>query len=152
MAAATALFAPSPDEKEFGFVTVPVAASTKIFGGTMVALDASGNAVPASDTTGLVTLGKCVVYGGTVVDNSAGAAGALKVTVKLSLGRIAYLYNNDTGSPVVAADRYLNVNVLDDNTVAHTTSNSIVAGKFVGFDTDLSGAVVTTKCWIVFAN
>lgn len=54
----------------------PVAASTKIYYGTMVAVNSSGYLVPAADTSGLsfVGIAQPNTPGG-VADNSAGASG-----------------------------------------------------------------------------
>lgn len=50
---------------------VPVAAATEIFGGHMVAVNASGYAVPASATASQITLGVSDGW----VDNSKGSDG-----------------------------------------------------------------------------
>jgi hypothetical protein len=106
-------------EREGAIVSLPVAAATMLYAGTLVAIDASGNAVPAADTAGLKVLGRCEED---VVN--AGLAGAKSVRVKRGVFRFA----NSATSAVDADDVGLPCYVEDDSTVAETGDNSIVAG------------------------
>ena len=72
---------------------VPVAAATEIFGGHMVAVNASGYAVPASATASQITLGVSDGW----VDNSKGSDG--DATVLVRCGK-AFLMANSTSDPV----------------------------------------------------
>lgn len=148
--ALSALYAPSPSEIGFARLTTPVNGGAVLFGGGMAAVDAQGMANPASDTVGLVILGKVLVTGDTKVDNSAGVDGALSVVTMQSRGEVLYIYDNDTNSPVTQADYLQNVFVFDDHTVSHSTVHSIVAGKFMGFPKDNSGNAITSKCLLLF--
>lgn len=111
-------------------VSIPVAASTKIYAGSMVAVNASGYAVPASATAALKVIGRA----DGLADNSAGANGAISVLV----GRDeAYLWENATaGDAVVQANMLRNCYVLDDNTVAGVDGSGArpVAGTVVAIE------------------
>jgi hypothetical protein len=97
----------------------PVEANTNIYLGGMVALNAAGNAVPASATTtvanSLRVVGRAeyVKNGipGQNAINNPGAAGAISITARKGV----FLYATD-GS-VGAAQLGLNCFALDDNTV-----------------------------------
>lgn len=86
----------------------PVEASTKIYGGTLVATNAAGNAVPAGTAGALVIWGRCEKQ----VDNSAGTAGALTVSVRKG----PFYFAND-GS-IAQANIGQNAYAVDDNTVS----------------------------------
>lgn len=119
--------------REGTFVEPDVAASTMIYAGAMVALDASGNAVPASDAAGLVVIGRAE----DLVDNSAGDAGDLTVRVRIGVFGFAA---SGTNAPAAANVGDL-VYVEDDQTVSTDGgTNSIVAGKLVDVDSDY--------CWV----
>ena len=106
------------ETQEISINTLPMAASTKIYAGALVAIDA-GYAKPAADTAFFKVVGLAIEQ----VDNSGGAAGALNIrirtvviarfdaveTVRLNPGSILY--------------------VVDDHTVGDATgTNSIKAG------------------------
>jgi hypothetical protein len=101
----------------------PVAASTKIWPGSIVAINSSGYAVEASDTAGLTVVGICDPQHGAAVDNSAGADGAINVPVIQGVGELV------NGDSITLADVGGIAYVSDDQTVVTSgTSNSIVAG------------------------
>lgn len=87
----------------------PVAANTKIFRGSMVALDGAGNAIPASPTA--AAMRGCAVDAG--ADNTGGPAGAKTVTARKGI----FLFNQ-TG--LDRTDIETEVSVVDDNTVGGT--------------------------------
>lgn len=127
---------------------LPLAAAIKIFVGTLVAVNAAGNAVPAADAAGLRVVGRCEGTVGPGVtgqdaDNSAGAAGDVSCNAK----RGAFPYNNSTAAPIVQADIGKMVFVEDDNTVRKTGgTNSIKAGIFLGFeDGDVTRCIIDTR-------
>jgi hypothetical protein len=119
-----------------------IAATTKIYGGIMVALNAAGFLVPASDTANLRAVG----LSDEQKDNSAGANGDLLC----QLVRGLVLLDNSTGSPVVQGDLFKIVFVEDDHTVAHASANGVRAGRFMGFGGDPTGSD-TTQCWVDLA-
>lgn len=115
---------------------LPVAASTKLYAGTMVATNSTGYAVPASASTAQKLWGRCEKQ----VDNSAGANGDLSVNVKPGI----FYFANSTGADLIAqANLGAYVYAVDDSTVALTDSAGTrpVAGYVVNVDTNLGVAV-----------
>ncbi len=112
--------------------TVPVKAATKILKGALVAIDSSGNAMPA----GLLAGGsvRCVGVATHTIDNTAGAAGAVKVEVAVGVHK----FNNHGADLVTNASVGADCFVVDDNTVALTngTSTRATAGKVQSVDSD----------------
>lgn len=109
-------------------VQYPVAAATTIYAGTIICLDASGNAKPAANTAGLRVIGRAEDD----VDNSAGAAGDLKVNIRREIFR----WNNSATNVLAAADKGKLCYVEDDNTVGSTGTNKVIAGRVHDVDTD----------------
>jgi hypothetical protein len=126
MSAATAPF--NAPELTRGYLNVPLAAAAVIYAGTMVALNAAGNAVPASDTAALRVIGRAEES----VDNSAGAAADLSVTVKPGI----FQYQNDATNAITKANVGKPAYVFDDNTVANTSTHKVVAGIVVRVDAE----------------
>lgn len=109
-------------EREGVYYSYPVAAATKIYAGTQVCLDASGNAVPAADATGLT---RVVGRAEEQVDNSSGAAGDKYITVKA--GIFAWTATS-AGKAYIGDTAY----VLYDNQVALTTNSyAVISGDIV---------------------
>lgn len=106
----------------------PVAASTTLYLGTMIALDSSGNAVNAADTAGLRVVGRAEQS----VDNSAGIAGALTVNVR----RGCFKWANSGTQAVTAAYKDKLVYAEDNQTVAISTTNKVVAGRVIEVASD----------------
>ena len=110
----------TPEMADGGRMRVfPVEANTNIYLGGMVALNAAGNAVPASATTTVANALRVVgraeyvkngIPGQNAINNP-GAAGAISITARKGV----FLYATD-GS-VGAAQLGLNCFALDDNTV-----------------------------------
>jgi hypothetical protein len=134
----------TPEMADSGRMRVyPVEANTNIYLGGMAALNAAGNAVPASATTTVANALKVVGRAEYVKNgipgqnalNNPGAAGAISITVRKGV----FLYATD-GS-VGAAQLGLNCFAVDDNTVAATDRASgasvqqyAVAGVVVAID------------------
>lgn len=115
--------------KDGKLVGLLVAASALIETGKLVALNAAGFAVPASDTVGLKVVGMAEE----TIDNSAGANGDKIVLVKR---KKAFLFANDVTNAVTQAHLFTNVYVNDAYTVdSDGGTNDIVAGKCVGIET-----------------
>lgn len=91
----------------------PAAAATTIYAGALVALNASGQAVPASATVAQRTRGVAQAQ----VNNSAGAAGALLVPIRRGVYRFD---NSAAGDLITVADIGAVCYVVDDETVAKT--------------------------------
>lgn len=119
-------------EAKGDYTVLPVAADTKIFAGSLVAVDAAGNAVPGSNTDGLKGVGRAEEF----VDNTGGAAG--DVTVKIKFG--VFKFDNDDTLPVTAAELLDNCYIHDDGTVRafDTTPDAPnpIAGKAMQIDSD----------------
>ena len=120
---------------------VPVKAATKIFAGTIVALDASGFAAPASTALNLIILGVAQA----LADNSAGAAGDIKVKVKPGVYKLV-----NTG-PIVQADLGKTCFVTDDQTVAKTDGGGTKSAAGKVFQVDSDGVWVSTGFTSLFA-
>lgn len=90
-------------------LVLPVAAATKILAGIMVARNASGYAVPASDATGLRVLGRAESQ----ADNTDGSAGDIEATIRPGI----YLWENDETNPVTDAHVGERCYVKDNQTV-----------------------------------
>jgi hypothetical protein len=127
MSAATANI--DTPERSGSILNLPIAASTRIYAGTLVAVDSNGRAVPAADTAGLRVIGRAEEE----VDNSTGAAGALTVSVK----RGTFKFGNSTGDAVDANDLGKIAFVEDDNTVCETgATHKVKAGRVIAVDSD----------------
>ena len=110
----------TPEMADGGRMRVlPVEANTNIYLGGIVALNAAGNAVPASATTTVANAQRVVGRAEYVKNgmpgqnaiNNPGAAGAISITARKGV----FLYASDAS--VGAAQLGLNCFALDDNTV-----------------------------------
>lgn len=131
-AATTAIDTPERTGKTF---SIPVAAATLIPAGVLVAEDASGNAINASDAAAIRVVGRCEQD----VDNSAGAAGDLNAIVKEGV----FKFTNSDDQPVTAAYKGKLVFVESNKAVAITSTNKCKAGLCVDFESD--GVWVDTR-------
>jgi hypothetical protein len=114
--------------------SLPVAADTKIYAGSLVVLS-SGYAAPGTAAAGLVAVGRAAE----TVDNKGGAAGAASVTVERGVFRYA---NSAAGDAIAKADIGATVYIVDDQTVAKTSAANTrsTAGKV--WDVDAAGVWV----------
>lgn len=117
--------------KDGELISVPVAASVKIFAGALVAASSTGYATPGAVATTLTYLGRAEEY----VDNSAGAAGAKSVLIRR---RKAFKFKNHAADLVVQSDLGKVCYIVDDETVAKTngTSTRSAAGTVVCVESD----------------
>lgn len=101
----------------------PVAASTRIFAGALVCLNAAGFAVPASTSATLKARGRAEEQ----VDNRDGAAGALRIETRRGVFPFA---NSAAADEITRADIGNECFIVDDQTVAKTsaTDTRSVAG------------------------
>ncbi len=113
----------------------PVKASTKIFAGALVCIDASGRAVPGSTATGLVAVGRSPKP----YDNSAGADGAIKAEIERGIFRFD---NSASGDAIAVTDIGATCFVVDDQTVAKTNGSSTRSAAGTVFDVDALGVWV----------
>src|SRR5688572_29036788 len=112
--------------------TVPIRANVKIFKGALVAIDSSGNAMPAGLLVGGTV--RCVGVASATCDNTGGAAGAMKVEVTVGV----FKFVNHGADLVTNASVGTDCFVVDDQTVALTngTSTRAPAGKVQSVDSD----------------
>lgn len=111
----------------------PVAASTLIYAGAIVCINASSLATKGAVSTAL----KCVGVAQATADNSAGAASAMRVKVRRGCFRFA---NSASASAdaIALADVGADCYIVDDQTVAKTNGSASrsVAGKIRDVDAD----------------
>lgn len=111
-------------------------AATKIFAGTMVAVDSSGWAVPASTATTLKVVGRAEK----TADNSAGANGDITVLVRRDG---AYRFSNSTSTDAIAlSDIGTTCYAVDDQTVAKTNGTNTRSAAGTVYDVDSLGVWV----------
>jgi len=115
--------------KHTDIVVIGVGAGLRIFGGSMVVLNASGFAIPGKAATGLTYAGRAE----DLADNTGGADGAVTVTVHRNR---AFKWAND--GTVTQAQMLKTAYIVDDATVAATDSSGTrsAAGRIVGIDSD----------------
>ncbi|CAB3886610.1 MULTISPECIES: hypothetical protein [Achromobacter] len=116
----------------------PVAAATRIYGGSIVCINTSGYAVPGSTSTTLKVAGVAEDR----ADNSGGAAGDIRVRLRKGPHCFA---NSVSADLITLADIGSVCYIVDDQTVAKTSGGDTrsVAGKV--FDVDADGV------WVDFA-
>lgn len=134
-----ALTAPRNTIKRSGDVReIGVKAATKIWQGSMVAVDANGYAVPFATATTLRGLGRAEL----TADNTAGGNNAIKAKVGAGIYRFA---NSASGDLITTADIGADCYGVDDQTVAKTSGSSTrsIAGKV--HDVDANGV------WVKFS-
>lgn len=117
--------------KDAELISFLVAATTKIYAGSLVVANASGYAAPGSVATTLTALGRAEEQ----VDNTAGANGAKSVNVRRCK---AFKFANHGADLVVQADVGKTCYIVDDQTVAKTngTSTRSAAGKVLAVEAD----------------
>lgn len=110
-------------------LTLDVAASTKIFAGSIVMIDSSGNANDGDTATGCFGIGRAEEQ----VDNSSGSAGDKTVTVRCGIFRFG---NSSSGDAIARDDIGKPCYIVDDQTVALTNGGATrsVAGRVVDVD------------------
>lgn len=95
---------------------LPVAATTKIYAGSLVAINAAGYAVPAAASAGLAVVGLAMAQ----ADNSSGDAGDVKVIVRRVC--VARLKGSSLTQAMVGETVY----VVDDETVGARPAGTAV--------------------------
>lgn len=112
-----------------GLLALAVAAGTRIYAGSLVVVDANGFATPGKVGTGLGYAGRAEES----VDNTGGAAGAVRVPVRRGE---AFKWAND--GTITQAQLFKTAYVVDDQTVGATddTGKRSAAGRITGIDAD----------------
>ena len=115
-------------------LSVPVAASARIFAGSLVCVGADGYAVPAADTAGLLLAGVATAQ----ADNRTGQDGDLSVVVRRR-GRFRFGSSSALDQSSVGAKAF----ALDDQTVALAAgvSHSVAVGVIDKVESASSGWV-----------
>jgi hypothetical protein len=103
-------------ERGRDLLVIPVAASTTIYQGALVAVNASGYAVPGSVATTLKAAGRAEE----TIDNASGSAGALSVKVK----RGVFKFKNYASDACVQANVLGDCFIVDDESVAKSDGSS----------------------------
>jgi hypothetical protein len=114
------------EERAGEVISISVYQATVIYAGTLVAINATGYAVPASDAAGLRVIGRAEQ----TVDNSSGASGDLAIAVKRGI----FKFSNSETNVVDTTDVGRKCYVEDDNTVATQSDASIIAGTVIEAD------------------
>ncbi len=120
--------------KEGELLELPVAGSTKIYKGSLVALNTSGYAVPGADTANFIFAGVAHEQ----ADNSGSATNGAKTVRVLGKGIFSFAASGMAITNVGTA-----VFIVDDQTVglAATTTNDIPCGKIADFES-------ATEVWV----
>ncbi|MGY8829677.1 MAG: hypothetical protein ACKVIS_09015 [Pseudomonadales bacterium] len=113
----------------------PVAAATRIFGGSLVCLNAAGNAVPGSLSATLKARGVAQEH----VDNRDGAAGDLRIESRRGVFPFA---NSTSTDEITRADIGASAYIVDDQTVAKTSATNTRSIAGVIRDVDSNGVWV----------
>lgn len=118
-----------------------IAATTTVWNGSLVANNAAGALIPASDTAGITVIGVAQVR----MVNATGAAA--KTTPRARVAAGCFKFATTGGNALTAVDVGKNAFVLDDQTVVRTagTANAIVAGVVDSIDPD-GGIWVKVNC------
>src|SRR5271163_3592727 len=104
----------------------PVEANTTVYLGSIVALNANGNAIPAASVAGLKILGRTEMMSngipGQDAVNNPGTAGAISIVA----GRGVFMYAVNDGS-IAAAQVGLMAFAVDDNSVSASDGGGATA-------------------------
>lgn len=119
---------PQRDGNDFSF---PVAASTKLYAGSLVAINSGNYLTKGAVATTLKAVGVCQ----NLVDNSAGANGAVNANVRRGVFRFL---NSSAGDLIVLSDIGASCYIVDDQTVAKTNGGATrsIAGTVRDVDAD----------------
>ena len=120
----------TPELAGSSFAQVPIAAGIVLNTGAMAAANAAGAATPAADAAGLRLLG---VVRPAPLQDQFDSTQTYGPATGVDCKRGVFVFANSTGSPVVQGDIGSDVYVENDQTVAHASSHSLVAGVFLGF-------------------
>lgn len=115
---------------------LPMAANAKIFGGTMVALNATGQLTKGATSASLRCLGVAM----RTYDNSTGVAGA--VTAEVVRGVYGPFANSASTDQITAADIETQCFMVDDQTVAKTNGGGTRSVAGVVYQVDGAGVWV----------
>lgn len=129
----------------------PVKAATTIYAGSIVALDATGYAVPGATSTAHIVVGVATEQ----VDNSSGSSGDKSITVRRGMFRFE---NSASADEIAITEVGDTCYLVDDQTVAKTDGSSTRSRAGIVMDVDavgvwvLLGAVAANGTALVAAN
>ena len=114
-------------EREANFLVLPMAAGAIIYAGSLVAVNASGQAVPGSTATGLTAAGRAEEY-----KKNSGVDGAETIKVRRGVFKFQNSGTDAVALPLSACY------IVDDQTVAATngTNTRSAAGKALAIEAD----------------
>ncbi len=117
--------------KDGELISVPMAASAKIFAGSLVVANATGYAAPGSVATALTVLGRAEEQ----KDNTNGSDGDVSILIRR---KKTFKFGNYGSDLVTQADVGKTCYIYDDETVAKTdgTSTRSAAGKVIAVESD----------------
>jgi flagellin-like hook-associated protein FlgL len=115
---------------------LPVAASTKIWAGSLVMIDA-GYAKPAASSTGKIIAGRAE----STVDNTAGADGDLVIVVRRGCFKWT---NSSAGEAITQADVGKKCYAVDDATVSKTDNGETRSEAGLVYQVESDGVFVLT--------
>lgn len=113
----------------------PMKGATKVWGGSLACIDATGFLVKGAVSTTL----KCVGRAEETVDNTAGADGAQRMPVMTGTFRFA---NSTAGDLITLADVDAPCYIVDDQTVAKTNGTNTRSQAGIIRDVDSGGVWV----------
>lgn len=119
-----------------GTVARDLPAGGKVLAGTIACLNAAGFAVMATSALGLVADGRFE----DTADNTGGADGAVKVTVRKGTFRFA---NSAAGDAIARTEIGKTVYLVDNQTVAKTDGGGTRSPAGKVFDVDAQGVWIT---------
>lgn len=132
----TALAADRATPRRAGFdLSLPVAAATKIFAGSIVCVNTSNLATKGITSTTLKAAGVAQEQ----ADNSAGAASDIRVKVARGVWLMA---NSSAGDLIALQDIGSTCYIVDDQTVAKTNGANTRSAAGIVRDVDASGVWV----------
>lgn len=136
----------TPDVVFPQLLSIPVEASTTIYGGALVCTDGSGLAVPASASASLICWGRAERQVVNTVAAGFGAASALSVQVHQGV----FFFNNSTIAPIAQADVGLACYAENDNVLSLTSQGGTL--PFAGTIMGLYNGQVGVLCGIALAS
>lgn len=123
------------ERREGTHASAPVAANARIFAGALVAINATGFAVPGSTSATLSGAGVALAR----ADNTGGANGSISV----QLWKLPAQFANSAGADAISlADVGKDCFIVDDQTVAKTNGTNTRSRAGRVFDVDADGVWV----------
>lgn len=110
------------------YLILPVKANTRIYEGSLVAIDSTGYAIPGKKEENLLVAGRAEEF----VDNTGSGNSNGAKTIKVKRG--VFKWNNDSTDTVTDQDILKPCYILDDSTVTALSTATSIAGKVIGIE------------------